>query len=368
MTNDVIFKVLWVDDQIQLNEGGQFYGFFAPMQRIAEDYNIELVPFDNWEEAETSLKQNFDDYSAIILDAYCKIRKSDTEQVEFINAILPSLLNIFGEKRRELPWYIFSAGTMERFDDVIKGANYQHVKNKENWGNMLYRKSAAENTEESPKKLFENIARVSKDLAMNVVLYHHQDTFKYLGEDKLIDARARRLMLRMLSALYYPEENIKFEYQGNPLRKVLECLFWSAHKNGLLPDEVIDKKTNCIIAQLASLFMAGTTLDLTKIGGIGTVRWGNQGDSIFTDEIKRIVNDIREFTNADSHTSDEDKKNWSIDEDCKDIFFSYVLKMCHVIRWYGKFVEKNFDVAVNKSTIQRGTNPVSKASVKQKSE
>ncbi|MCQ2263711.1 MAG: hypothetical protein MJZ70_05450 [Bacteroidales bacterium] len=270
MTTDVIYKVLWVDDQ-NLDETNNLTDFYEGWQLKAGNHNIELVPFDNWEEAEYSLKKDFDEYSAIIIDANCKIHKNDTEQEEFITAVLPSLTNIFGEKRRVLPWYLLSAGTMSNFGKIVNGARYQHSKHEEDWGNMLYLKDADEKSKEYPSKLFENIERVAKDQAMNVVLYRHYDTFCYLGQDKLIDARARKLMLRMLSALYYPEDNIKYEYAGNPLRKVLEYLFWTARKYGLLPEECIEeeKGKKRIAVQLASLFMAGVDVKYKKEGKDG---------------------------------------------------------------------------------------------------
>ncbi len=352
----IIYKVLWVDD-LNYDENNELTDFYEGWQLKAGKYNIELVPFDNWEEAEYSLRKDFDEYSAIILDANCKIRKNDTEQEEFITAVLPSLTNIFGEKRRVLPWYLLSAGTMSIFSKIVNGARYQHSKHEEDWGTMLYLKDVKEG-ENAPEMLFENIARVAKDLAMNVILYRHHDTFCFLGQDKLIDTRARKLMLRMLSALYYPEDNIKYEYAGNPLRKVLEYLFWSALSYGLLTEQCLEedkgKGKKRIAVQLASLFMAGANVKYKKDDKEYLVRWGkapssikgNDGDSIFTPEIATIVNNIRIFTNEDSHTSEDEP--WYIDEERKDIFFGFVLQMCHVIRWYGKYVGDNPNVEENR--------------------
>ena len=356
MTTEIIYKVLWVDD-LNYDENNELTDFYEGWQLKAGKYNIELIPFDNWEEAEYSLRKDFDDYSAIILDANCKIRKNDTEQEEFITAVLPSLTVIFGEKRRVLPWYLLSAGTMSSFSKIVNGAHYQHSKHEEDWGTMLYLKDVKDG-ENAPEILFENIARVAKDLAMNVILYRHHDTFCYLGQDKLIDARAHKLMLRMLSALYYPEDNIKYEYAGNPLRKVLEYLFWSALSYGLLPEQCLEedkgKGKKRIAVQLASLFMAGANVKYKKDDKNYLVRWGkapssnkaNDGDSIFTPEIATIVNNIRIFTNEDSHASEDEP--WYIDEGRKDIFFGFVLQMCHVIRWYGKYVTDNSSVEENK--------------------
>lgn len=356
MITDVIYKVLWVDDQNK-DEDNQLTEFYEGWQLKADKYNIELVPFDNWEEAEYSLRKDFDEYSAIILDANCKIHKNDTEQEEFITAVLPSLTNIFGEKRRVLPWYLLSAGTMSNFGKIVSGARYQHSKHEEDWGTMLYLKDSDESSGNAPSKLFENIARIAKDLAMNVVLYRHHDTFCYLGKDKLIDARARTLMLRMLSALYYPEDNIKYEYAGNPLRKVLEYTFRSARVKGLLPDECFNGDE--VAVQLASLFMAGYNVRYEEDGIKKQIRWGNPssdskikvGDAIFPQDITNLVNSIREYTNEESHTNEDEP--WYIDEERKDSFFGHVLHMCYVIKWFGKYVSEHPNVAENKKMHQR---------------
>ena len=148
------------------------------------------------------------------------------------------------------------------------------------------------------------------------------------------------------------------------MRQVLEYLFWSALEHGFLPEECIEeeKGKRRIVVQLASLFMAGGNVkfrkredDSSKVNV--TIRWGkapskqggDDGDAIFPSEIAEIVNNIRKFTNEDSHTSEDEP--WFIDEERKDIFFGYVLQMCHVIRWYGKYIKKHSDYGENINMI-----------------
>lgn len=76
MPNEVIYKVLWIDDDPAIIEAYQIK---------AEDYNIDLCPVNNWEDAEKLLKENFEDYSAIILDAECKMNANDPEEHSFIH-------------------------------------------------------------------------------------------------------------------------------------------------------------------------------------------------------------------------------------------------------------------------------------------
>ena len=342
MTNDIIYKVLWVDDQEDIVEGTKL---------DADEYGIELDHYSNWQEAEVALNNNFDDYSAIILDAFCRISPTEDIQEGFIHVVLPSLTTLFGKKNRLIPWYILSAGTMSRFSETIKIAAYHHQTSE--WGQMEYIKHMPDEDSRNSHFLFNNIVRVAKEQANNIVLFRHKDVFKYLGKDKLIDERARKSMLKMLSALYYPEENLKYEYSGNPLRKVIEYLFWAARKQGLLPDQCFDG--NEIKLQLASLFMAGASVSYDRNDKSKRIRWGNAGtssddgkggDRIFDKEIESIVKNTLEYTNRDSHTSEN--APWYIDEEGKDLFFGNVLQMCHVIKWFGNYVAGNPDVEENK--------------------
>ncbi len=353
MTTDIVYKVLWVDD-LNLDEDNELTDFYEGWQLKAGKYNIELVPFDNWEEAEYSLRKDFDDYSAIILDANCKIRKNDTEQEEFITAVLPSLTKIFGEKRRVLPWYLLSAGTMSNFSKIVNGAHYQHSMHEEDWGTMLYLKDVKEG-EHAPEMLFNNIARVAKDLAMNVILYRHHDAFCYLGQSKLVDSSARKLMLSMLTALYFPENYTNYVYEGNPLRKVMEYVFRAANKVGLLPQECIehDDKINLVES---NRYMSGmnTKYSQLRYGKAGNESDGRGGDTIFPEYLGHITKAIIEFGSIDSHTNEAfpytiDDADLTLTENEKELFFSYVLQLCHVIKFFGKFVDQHRDVSANKS-------------------
>ena len=345
---EIEYKVLWVDDDLSI---------VSATKLDAEDYNIILDHYSNWEEAEIALKRDFEEYSAIILDANCKIKKSDIEQEEFITAILPSLLSIFGEKQRTIPWYLLSAGTMSMFNSIVAGAKYQHSKHKEEWGDMLYLKDAPDDSEQCSSKLFANIERVAKDQSMNIVMFRHADVFQYLGNDKLIDSRARKLMTKMLCALYYPEENIHYEYAGNPLRKVVEYIFRSARKKGLLAEECFDSKDHIVLLD-ASRYMGGLNINCyegrnikyqTRYGKPGSGK-DDTGDSIFTNDIAMIVKNTLNYSSSDSHT--EENEPFFIDEGNKEIFFAYVMQICHLIKWFGKYVEQHPDIEANKSMQQ----------------
>ena len=106
LSNEIVYKVLWVDDDKDIVKGTQL---------DAEEYGIQLDHYSNWEEAEIALKSNFKEYTAIILDANCQIKPNEPIKEWFITTVLPSLTGMFGENKRYIPWYILSAGTMDNF-------------------------------------------------------------------------------------------------------------------------------------------------------------------------------------------------------------------------------------------------------------
>lgn len=349
MTNEIVYKVLWVDDDKSIIEAFQIK---------AEDYNIDLCHVDNWESAKKCLLDDFEDYSAIILDAECKMNDNEPEECSFIHKVLPAMQRLFGRKDTSIPWYILSAGTMDGFSSVMDVAQYCHAENEEEWGNMLYSKTSPSQNANSAEKLFETIQRVAGNQISNKVLFRYQSTFRYMGEGKLIGKEARRIMLKMLCNLYYPESNPSFEYQGNPLRKVIEHIFRAAHRIGLLPDECIDKAGMLNLLE-SNRYMSGmnTAHSMLRYGEEGDRKKG-EGDTIFPYYMGNITKNILNFSSAASHTSDTNEytindKDLVIDENEKELFFSYVLQLCHVIKYFGHFAETHSDRATNLQMVRK---------------
>lgn len=351
MIKQINYKVLWVDDDESIIHA------YATLAEV--NYNLSLDVAPDWETAEEKLRVHFREYSAIILDANCKLNKSDSKPSEsFLGQASVRLSRIFGEKHEFIPWYILSAGTMNQFDTVLALINTEERQNMEFvWGELLYRKDSL--GEDGPDALFKRIVEVSNDKTINKVLLRHADVFKYLGKGKLIDyVQARNYMLKMLSALYNPEENLNFEYEGNPLRKVLEYVFRTAHYYGLLPNECIDNQGHIVLLD-ASRFMGGLNINCyqgrnvtqqIRYGTAGEGKDGRNGDSIFTQDVAMYVKNILNFSSSDSHTNRVEI--YSIKDDIKELFFSYVLQLSHIIKWFGKYIEEHPNKEENKERIQ----------------
>lgn len=341
MADDITYKVLWVDDDPSIIDG---------YQNNADGYNIKLDHSPNWEDAERKLMISFNEYSAIILDANCRLRESDNiESEQFLGKVMIRLSRIFGEKRKFIPWYVLSAATMAHFDFVMQLINTdERILLESEWGKLVYYKDKNDDF----TTLLTNIQKVGQNMSANTVLYRHLDVFKYVGDGLTINnIMARNTLLKMLSALYYPEENLNFEYEGNPLRRVLEYMFRSAYDWGLLPEECFQKE-NHVNLQESYKYLAGQNAACYKNNKVDYYfRYGESGEIILPDEISKLVLDIKNFASSDLHTNIEEP--YIIPEQKKDIFFSYVLQMCHIIKYYGQYVNEHQDVATNISKFTK---------------
>ena len=347
MTDMVTYKVLWVDDDKSIINAFSF---------LAEEYyDITLDVAYNWEQAEEKLRVNFKEYSAIILDANCKLKEKDAQPSEyFLGQVSVRLHRIFGEKHEFIPWYVLSAGTMKSFDVVMALINTEERQQMSSiWGELLYFKDSANN--DSVEKLFSKIREISKDKTINKVLFRHADVFKYLGKEEYVDyAKARSYILKMLSALYNPEENLNYVYEGNPIRHVVEYIFRTANEYCLLPDDCFDDEDHVSLLD-SSRFMAGMTIrcfDRTNKTSVNCFkRMRPETTPVFSYVDAEVVRDILNFSNSGSHTSKNDP--YVIEEDKKEIFFGYVLLLCHIIKAFGRYLESPTDKEAHYSLIDK---------------
>lgn len=351
MAEVVNYRVLWVDDDEDVIVS------FPPY--VGEKHHIDVDVATNWEEAEQLLRLNFKEYSAIILDAFCKIKKTDKVPSNlFLGHVAPRVAMIFGEKQAFIPWYVLSAGTMEHFDIVRNIIETEERKQMQPlWGEMLYMKEKDMQLHESKnvEKLLTNIKKIAAEKTTNKVLLRHADVFKYLGKEDFVDyAKSRTYILKMLSALYNPEENLNYVYEGNPLRHVVEYIFRTANECGLLPDDCFDDDDHIALLD-SSRFMAGMTIrcfDRKRKTSVNYFkRLSPRTTPVFSEVDAEAVRDILNFSNSGSHTSKKDP--YVIDEDKREIFFGYVLLLCHVIKSFGKFLEQHPDKDTNLASIEK---------------
>ena len=347
--DEIVYKVLWIDDQPEIVQSYQL---------LADLRHIELIHFENWKDAQPTLEREFGELTAIILDANCKLDASQQAPSErFLGNVLSSLMKMFGDKHRDIPWYILSAATMTNFDTITNVLISEDRRSREvDWGETVYYKDKIASQKEQ-NALFENIIRTGNNQSNNIVLYRHRSAFEYMGQDALISDEARKIMLKALAVLYYPEENFNYEFAGNPIRKVVEYMFKAAYKYGLLTDAFLDDK-GFIILWHSMEYLCG--MESKKI----PYRFGKRGvkpdysdnESVLPTTCYNTFKGLLNYVNVDSHTlGEEDDSPYKIDAESKDLFFAYVLFLCHVITCFGKYVEQHPNIEENKAKLTSTT-------------
>ena len=99
-----LIQVLWVEDDPEVTE--QY-----PLK--AENFGLQLVAYSCWDDAKKALENNFDRWSAIILDAKCKFHQdSEDSAVVFLREALDDISTICVTKKRQIPWYVLTGGEL----------------------------------------------------------------------------------------------------------------------------------------------------------------------------------------------------------------------------------------------------------------
>lgn len=335
-----IYKVLWVDDQAEIVDG---YKFQAGLR------NINLIHFSDWASAKATLNSEFDELTAIILDAHCKLDSQSPAFEYFLGQAVSDLQVAFGKKQKLIPWYVLSNGTMNNFDSVIGMINSSARQQLEpEWGKVLYIKDQITKDKEN-NELFNNIRKVGDTREYNLILARHSDCFHYVGTEKLIGGDARKILLKALAAHYYPEQNLGYEFAGNPLRKVVEYMFRGALSYGLITDKLLDDGKIRIWDTMQYLCGMDTNVGI-RYGEKGTNKDYSDYESVLPTSCYNLFKGLLNFVNVDSHTTDEDDENpFKINADTQSLFFGYLFQLVYLITYFGKFIESHQDIEANKA-------------------
>jgi hypothetical protein len=101
---DYYIKVLLVDDDPRYAK--------ALQDRAYGDYKIELIHYEDWEEAKTELFENINKYSAVILDALGKTRKGESgDNPQHISTAIRDI----NRKGKNIKYYVLTA----YYDNVV---------------------------------------------------------------------------------------------------------------------------------------------------------------------------------------------------------------------------------------------------------
>lgn len=220
MQNELV-KIMWVENDPEVI---QTY----PLE--AEGFDLELVPFEYWDKAESVLKQDPDKWAAIILDAKCKLHEDSTDDAQtFLSNVTLSIQSICHGKRF-IPWFVLS-GQAE--DDIKKIISEVRKEWDGDWHKAYYDK----NTDR--ELLFHRIRHMARRYmsASMKIRQMYKPVFDAIEKLQLHDD-VDVYLTDLLSELHFPELDDKDYNDKLPkVRQIIEYIFRSMITHGMLPEQ-----------------------------------------------------------------------------------------------------------------------------------
>ena len=104
-------QVLWVENDPVVIEA-------YPLE--AEEYGVQLVPFSCFDDAYTALREDYNRWDAIILDAKCKVKETDVDKaIPFLTQSTNRIAELAKDNNKTIKWYILSGQGEEAISDAI---------------------------------------------------------------------------------------------------------------------------------------------------------------------------------------------------------------------------------------------------------
>ena len=332
-----LIQVLWVEDDPVVTET-------FPLK--AENFGLDLFPLPCWDDAKEALENDYDRWSAIILDAKCKHHKDSADSaVVFLREALKDISVLAATKGREIPWYVLTGGDTSEVSDSI---NDERLKWDKDWTDSTNKKYYSKNTD--TEMLYNRIqyhAQVSPRLQIQKM---YRNVFEAIEECK-IDDEAYNALEDLLVPIHFPGEIEATDYNDKfkKARVVLEYVFRSMIENGMLPEwgkHMNTRWSSCILA------------------GKPAVKYVQDGNDIVVVESKEAVLPavlnglLRAMVNilpADVHSKAGDANAVNIPEYIKNVdgstylLNSFALQLCDLILWYRNFLREHGDKEENSS-------------------
>lgn len=326
-----LIQVLWVEDDPKVTET-------YPLK--AENFDLELVPFSCWDDAKAELENDFDRWSAIILDAKCKYHRDSADNaVVFLREALKDIAKVCDSNNRVIPWYVLTGGDESEVSDSI---NDERLKWDEDWTKSYNKKYYSKNVDN--EVLYRRIryhAKKSPRIQIHEMYCNVFDAIEECG----IDNNGYNAMEELLVPIHFPDTISNKDYNGKyeKAREVLEYLFRSMSSRGILPDwgkQVNLQWSSCILA------------------GMNATRKSKEGEEIVVIEskkqifspviiriIKELINVIPAFCHSDTEEEGEIKKEKYLKSVDNSVYLlrSFTFQLCDVILWYKNYIKSHND-------------------------
>lgn len=313
-------QILWVEGNSLIHRD---------FQKEALSYGLQLVPFDCWDDAYKSLRNDFSRWAAIIMQPKSKLHVGSLKKVmQFLPQAFSDINVISAIKGKSLPWYILTDIDEKEFVDLVLECRLVWDRG---WPNKYYDSSVREER----LMLFKRIkaqTQVNEKLMVRTGQYKNVfDALDYLYGYQL-SSKVGEIMEDLLVSTCFGKAGIS---NFGCVRNVLEYLFHSMVKNGLLPKNLKNTSNKMNVAGCSKL-LSGFNVD-TDYYHFKVI------DSIINEIMSRNIYNILRLVNAGSHA---DIGNDSIVLDnylnsvgTNNLINSCALQLCDVILWYEQIIK-----------------------------
>lgn len=317
-------QVLWVEDDPLVIE--QY-----PLK--AENFGLQLVAYPCWDDAKAALENDFDRWSAIILDAKCKHHTdSEDNAIRFLGEALKDITLICDKRGRVVPWYVLTGGDSEEVSDSI---NDDRMTWDADWTNSTHRKYYSKNIDNDILyRRVRNHARISPRLQIQQM---YKEVFNAI-EECGIDDMGYNALEDLLIPIHFPDTIVSKDYNDKfeKAREVLEYIFRSMATKGLLPDwgkQVNFAWSSCILSGMPATNTKGVAIYESRKRILPMA---------MTKTIKAIVNIIPPFCHSENNTEENISKKEYMEHVHSSTFLlkSFTLQLCDLILFYRSYIRE----------------------------
>lgn len=302
--------VLWIDDEHQI---------LSPFISLAEQSEIDIVPFESSEEGLNELRRNVRKYDAVILDVKGKLNSEYTSlNTRGFGLAWQEIHVIQGATGRDLPIFILTGQP-----DFINARDF-----KDQFGDF-YQKGRDENM------LLEAICRRVKE-SSNYKIRLKFNRVLALAHESFIGTNSEPIVLELIMDLSSKDHPINSESKFNNIRKILELMVDRLVKLNIIPSE-ITKETGRL----------SKTIRLLS----GGVESGYKfTDGVLNPLISESLKWVSDLSNDASHATENLKvnvHNFIQSQRSPYLYFATIYQLFDILIWFGEFAAKNQDPVSN---------------------
>lgn len=219
------YRVLWIDDDPSeefVNEAFEY------------DLDIEVKTCHN--DGIMALKNKYNKFDAIILDANCKIT-NDVSEKPSLAALTESIHEVhsFCTLGTLIPWFVYTGGGYEGFDDLAG-----RIPSKREWDDRKYYNKPIDRYLLFKKLKLSVEQANSKGWKIWNIYRSVFEVFENKNPYNALDAKEKSTLLELLMAIDLPEESTKPRHLNELRKLVAGAIMKSLTNMGVIPSSIIE--------------------------------------------------------------------------------------------------------------------------------